>query len=164
MKVLNLRCGAQHLFEGWFGSEAAFQDQHARGLVECPVCGDTAIEKMLSAPRLNLGAAQADTSSPGAPSAASATPSPATALAAPDAAGLPMNPEQQAKFWRALRAAVVQAEDVGDRFADEARRMHQGDIEARQIRGRATRQETMALLEEGVPVLPLPPALKETLQ
>ena len=66
--------------------------------------------------------------------------------------------------WRALRAAVAQAEDVGDRFADQALRMHQGDIEARQIRGRATRQETLALLEEGVPVLPLPAAFKETLQ
>ncbi len=63
-----------------------------------------------------------------------------------------------------MREVVAQSEDVGERFADEARRMHQGDIEARQIRGRASMQDTLALLEEGVPVLPLPAALKETLQ
>ncbi len=146
MKVLNLRCGAQHVFEGWFGSEADFQDQHARGLVSCPVCGDAAIEKMLSAPRLNLGAT-ADTPAP----------APTTQVPA-------INPEVQAKLWQAMRTAIAQAEDVGERFADEARRMHHGDTEARQIRGRASMQDTLALLEEGVPVLPLPAGLKETLQ
>lgn len=150
MKVLNLRCGAQHLFEGWFGSESEFQDQHARGLVSCPMCGDTAVEKMLSAPRLNLGAAAVE------------TPDPRSAVQAGEGAALA--PDLQAKLWRAMRAAVAQAEDVGERFADEARRMHQGDVQARQIRGRASMQDTLALLEEGVPVLPLPAALKETLQ
>ena len=67
-------------------------------------------------------------------------------------------------MWQALRTAMAQAEDVGERFADEARRMHQGDTRARAIRGNATRADTIALLEEGVPVLPLPAALKETLQ
>lgn len=147
MKVLNLRCGARHVFEGWFGSEADFQDQHARGLVSCPMCGDAVIEKMLSAPRLNLGAAATETP---AVTPTSDTPS--------------IKPEAQAKVWQAMRAAIAQAEDVGERFADEARRMHQGDTEARQIRGRASMQDTLALLEEGVPVLPLPAALKETLQ
>ncbi|MDP3519960.1 MAG: DUF1178 family protein [Hydrogenophaga sp.] len=147
MKVLNLRCGAQHVFEGWFGSEADFQDQHARGLVSCPVCGDAVIEKMLSAPRLNLGGAVAETAAP-----------------APPAGAPTLAPDPQARLWRAMRQAIAQAEDVGERFADEARRMHQGDTEARQIRGRATMQDTLALLEEGVPVLPLPAALKETLQ
>ena len=153
MKVLNLRCGAQHLFEGWFGSEAAFQDQLTRGLVSCPMCGDTAIEKMLSAPRLNLGA-----------SATPATTAPDHAAPAP-AAGTPaLTPELQSTLWRAMREAIVQAEDVGERFADEARRIHHGDAQARQIRGRASMQDTLALLEEGVPVLPVPAALKETLQ
>lgn len=147
MKVFNLRCGSQHVFEGWFGSEADFQDQQARGLVSCPMCGDTALEKMLSAPRLNLGAVPSEVS---APAAAPGTP--------------PLNPEIQARAWQAMREVVAQSEDVGERFADEARRMHQGDIEARQIRGRASMQDTLALLEEGVPVLPLPAALKETLQ
>jgi len=147
MKVLNLRCGAQHVFEGWFGSEADFQDQHARGLVSCPVCGDAVIEKMLSAPRLNLGSAVDETAAP-----------------APPAGAPTLAPDPQARLWRAMRQAIAQAEDVGERFADEARRMHQGDTEARQIRGRATMQDTLALLEEGVPVLPVPAALKETLQ
>lgn len=147
MKVLNLRCGAQHVFEGWFGSEADFQDQHARGLVSCPMCGNAAIEKMLSAPRLNLGAAVAESPAP-----------------LPQADVPTLTPETQAKLWRAMRQAIAQADDVGERFADVARRMHQGDIEARQIRGRASMQETLALLDEGVPVLPLPAALKDTLQ
>src|SRR5687768_5661899 len=58
MKVLDLQCSHRHSFEGWFGSEVDFQDQLGRGLVECPLCGDIAISKMLSAPRLNLGAAK----------------------------------------------------------------------------------------------------------
>jgi hypothetical protein len=147
MKVLNLRCGARHVFEGWFGSEADYQDQHARGLVSCPMCGDSAVEKMLTAPRLNLGASAAE-----APASVPGPQLPAVA------------PELQARLWQAMRAAVAQAEDVGERFADEARRMHHGDTEARQIRGRASMEDTLALLEEGVPVLPLPAALKETLQ
>lgn len=147
MKVLNLRCGAQHLFEGWFGSEADFQDQRARGLVSCPICGDAAVEKMLSAPRLNLGSTATE-----APSATPSTPSATPSV------------DHPARMWQALRTAMAQAEDVGERFADEARRMHQGDTRARAIRGNATRADTIALLEEGVPVLPLPAALKETLQ
>lgn len=150
MKVLNLRCGAHHLFEGWFGSETEFQDQHARGLVSCPMCGDTAIEKMPSAPRLNLGATSND--------------APSTAPSAQAAGGQAMSQAVQARLWRAMRDALAQAEDVGERFADEARRMHQGETASRQIRGRASMQDTLALLDEGVPVLPLPPSLKETLQ
>lgn len=141
MKVLNLRCGHDHGFEGWFGSEADFQDQLARGLVSCPLCGDTAIEKGLTAPRLNLGAEQ-----PAAP--------------------VPHKPtdDERVRVWAALRQALAGAEDVGERFADEARRMHQGETEHRQIRGRASVADALELLEEGVPVLPLPDALKETLQ
>lgn len=75
-----------------------------------------------------------------------------------------MSQAVQARLWRAMRDALAQAEDVGERFADEARRMHQGETASRQIRGRASMQDTLALLDEGVPVLPLPPSLKETLQ
>ncbi|WP_342129139.1 DUF1178 family protein [Hydrogenophaga sp. OTU3427] len=156
MKVLNLRCNAQHPFEGWFGSEADFQDQLARGLVACPMCGDTRIEKLLSAPRINLGAAQ--------PPQAKGTANVAAAPSAPVAMDPGMDTAAHARFLRALREVVARAEDVGERFADEARRMHHGDTEARQIRGQASLAETLELLEEGVPVLPLPAALKETLQ
>lgn len=141
MKVLNLRCSHDHGFEGWFGSEAEFQDQLARGLVGCPLCGDVAIEKMPSAPRLNLGAEQ-----------------PAPTPPAP-----PQNDERQ-RVWAAMRQALANAEDVGERFVDEARRMHHGETEHRQIRGQASVADALELLEEGVPVLPLPDVLKETLQ
>lgn len=141
MKVLNLRCSHGHAFEGWFGSEAEFQDQLTRGLVSCPLCGDVAIEKMPSAPRLNLGAEQP----------------------APTPPATPQNDERQ-RIWAAMRQALANAEDVGERFVDEARRMHHGETEHRQIRGQASVADALELLEEGVPVLPLPDALKETLQ
>ncbi|MEO8121161.1 MAG: DUF1178 family protein, partial [Rhodoferax sp.] len=64
MKVLDLQCGRQHVFEGWFASEADFLGQCERGLVTCPMCGDASITKMLSAPRLNLGCARAEASAP----------------------------------------------------------------------------------------------------
>lgn len=147
MKVLDLACPQGHVFEGWFASEEDFQSQKARALVQCPVCGAVDIEKRLSAPRLNLGAA-----------------APATAPAAtPDA---PSREALQAAWLRASRELIAKTEDVGTRFADEARRMHHGEIEPRGIRGQATLKEAAALLEEGIGVLPLalPDGAKETLQ
>jgi len=145
MKVLNLRCqAAQHPFEGWFGSEEDFQDQLARGLLTCPLCGDHQIEKMPSAPRINRGAGR-EVEPPRAPAQD------------PDTA-------HRALLMRQLREAAGRAEDVGERFATEARRMHAGDIESRQIKGRASMAQTLELLEEGVPVMPLPANLGETLQ
>jgi hypothetical protein len=141
MKVLDLQCSASHVFEGWFGSEDDFRDQLSRGLLECPLCGDTQVSKMLSAPRLNLGACE---------------PAPATPPRQDVVAG-PATPQaMQAAYLRMVREVLARTEDVGDRFADEARRMHQGETEERGIRGQATPEETRALLEEGVPVLPLP--------
>jgi len=147
MKVLDLQCSAQHQFEGWFASEDDFQGQLARGLVECPMCGDTAVAKKLSAPRLNLGAAQ---------------PQPAQKqelMTAPDAT-------LQAAWLKMVRHVLANTEDVGERFAEEARRIHYGETEERGIRGQATPQQTQSLLEEGIGVMPLPipKALKEPLQ
>ena len=151
MKVLDLRCAHGHGFEGWFASNEAFETQLAAGLVECPVCADTAIVKLLSAPRLNLG-------SPKAPQEEAAA-----AAAAPQ---VPAELSPEARWMRAVREVIAKTEDVGDRFADEARKMHYGEAEERGIRGRATREQTEALLDEGIAVLPLPmpAALKETLQ
>lgn len=148
MKVLDLQCQHGHAFEGWFASNDAFDEQRATGLVACPICGDTSVTKLLSAPRLNLSGAKA----PATPSA------PANAVAVPD------SPE--ARWMRAVREVMAKTEDVGERFADEARRMHYGETAERGIRGQATREQTEALLDEGIPVLPLPlpAALKETLQ
>lgn len=149
MKVLNLQCAHGHGFEGWFASNDAFDTQLAAGLVECPMCGDTAIVKMLSAPRLNLG-------NPKAPQAPDA-PSP---HAVAETSSL------EARWMRAVRAVMAKTEDVGNRFADEARKMHYGETEERGIRGQATREQAEQLVDEGIAVmpLPLPPALKETLQ
>ena len=148
MKVLDLQCRSGHVFEGWFASEDEFQGQRQRGLVQCPLCADGHIEKRLSAPRLNLGAAE----------------EPAAAASASAAAALPA--PLQAAWLDLARRIVAHTEDVGTRFAEEARRMHHGEAEERAIRGQATADEAVQLLEEGIAVvpLPLPVASKETLQ
>jgi len=146
MKVLDLNCQHGHVFEGWFASEDDFQSQKARALVQCPMCGDAHIEKRLSAPRLNLGAQ--------APAAGSAPQSSTPAPAAASRRAL------QAAWLRASRELVAKSEDVGERFAAEARRMHHGETEARAIRGQATVEQAVELLEEGIGVMPL--ALAET--
>jgi hypothetical protein len=148
MKVLDLKCAQEHVFEGWFASEEDFQSQRARALVTCPLCGDAQVDKQLSAPRLNLGAA-----------AATDAPEPAQSVPA-----LRPPPHAQAAWMKMMREVVAQTEDVGERFADVARQMHYGDAEERGIRGRTTPEQAMELLEEGISVLPLPPALKEPLQ
>ena len=165
MKVLNLQCSHQHSFEGWFGSEEDFQSQLTRGLVECPMCEDKSVQKMPSAPRLNFGARGAASSLevPASPQQGQAL----VPVSAPaDAMQGGASSAEQAAFLKALRHVVANTEDVGGRFANEARAMHYGDAEARSIRGQASVRETVELLEEGIDVMPLPmpAALKETLQ
>ena len=145
MKVLNLQCSQQHSFEGWFASEDDFQGQLARGLVECPICEDRAISKMLTAPRLNLGAADPEQKR--------------EVMSASDAT-------MQAAWLKAVRHLMANTEDVGERFPEEARRIHYGESADRGIRGQASAKETEALLEEGIGVLPLPipKAMKGPLQ
>lgn len=152
MKVLDLQCEHQHVFEGWFASEDDYSQQLERGLLTCPVCGTNAVQKMLSAPRLNLGRGEAPVAE--APTQAQAQAN------APDMAGM------QAHMLRAMRELMARTEDVGERFADEARAMHNGEIERRNIRGRTTPDVARELLEEGIEILPLPdlPVVKETLQ
>jgi hypothetical protein len=156
MKVLDLHCGQGHVFEGWFASEDDFQRQLRESLVQCPLCADSHISKKLSAPRLNLGARQ-PTSEPLAPVAGI----PAERNLA-EASGVDL----QAAWLSLARKVMAHAEDVGPQFAQEARRIHQGEAEERAIRGQATPEETMQLLDEGIAVLPLllPEAAKETLQ
>jgi hypothetical protein len=156
MKVLNLQCAHQHGFEGWFGSEEDFTSQLARGLVSCPLCGDAQIQKMLSAPRLNLRAGREDKS-----------PLASTEAHNPVEVGLPAsNSPMQSQWLKAMRQALAHTEDVGERFADQARAMHHGELEQRNIRGRTSPEVAMELIEEGIEVMPLPsmPVLKETLQ
>ena len=144
MKVLDLRCAHGHGFEGWFASEEDYLQQHERGLVECPLCGDKTIGRLPSAPRLNLGASEP---TPASARADTAQPQPATL---------------QHLWVEAVKHVMARTEDVGERFPEEARRIHYGETESRGIRGQATEQERVALQEEGIDVvaLPVPPALK----
>ncbi|MES2840237.1 MAG: DUF1178 family protein [Pseudomonadota bacterium] len=160
MKVLNLQCAHQHDFEGWFGSEDDFVSQLARGLLTCPMCGDAHIHKTLSAPRLNLRSGRNDADAPDLAAPAGAVVAMSNHAMHPELAAL------QARMLKALREVVAQTEDVGERFADEARAMHSGETEHRNIRGQASPQEALAMLEEGIEVIALPmlPAIKETLQ
>ena len=158
MKVLDLQCTHGHAFEGWFSSEDDFQDQLTRRLVECPLCGDTAIAKLPSAPRLNLsGASTAHEPAPMQQAAPAGDGGPVASL--PPAA-------LQAAWMQMVRRVMANTEDVGERFAEEARRMHYGEADERGIRGQATREQTEELLDEGIAVMPLPiPAgFKNTLQ
>jgi hypothetical protein len=156
MKVLDLRCANGHGFEGWFGSEDDFLSQNGRGLVECPLCADRVITRMPSAPRLNLSNARPDVTA-AAPSSPSMPVEPA---AADGPAAL------QALWVQAVRQALANTEDVGERFAEEARRIHYGESDQRGIRGVATQEERQALHEEGIEVLalPIPAALKGPVQ
>lgn len=139
MKVLNLRCARDHGFEGWFASEQDFLDQSARGVVQCPLCGDADVVRLPSAPRLNLsGARSPQPPAPDAPPAAS------------QAATLP------ALWMQAVAHVLKNTEDVGDRFPEEARRIHYGEASARGIRGQASAEERAELAEEGIDVVPLP--------
>ena len=151
MKVLNLQCSQGHAFEGWFASHEDYASQRERGLVSCPVCNDAAVTKMPSAPRLNLSQ-----------DALAAAPAPA---AVQDVAQ--MSPQHlQAAWMKMVRHVMANTEDVGSKFAEEARKIHYGETENRNIRGQASREETEALLDEGIDILPLPvpSGLKEPLQ
>ena len=155
MKVLDLQCALGHPFEGWFASEEDFVAQKSRALVHCPLCGDAEVHKKLSAPRLNLRAGRS------APAGEASTGGTAVALPASQP-----SPEKLAAWLEMSRQLVANTTDVGDRFADEARKIHYGDVPERAIRGQASAQETRELLEEGIAVLPLllPEAAKNTLQ
>lgn len=168
MKVLDLHCPQGHLFEGWFASEDDFQSQLQRQLVLCPVCGHSDITKRLSAPRINLGARP--TGSAPAPTAPAESSARADAAAFPSPSVPPQAREQlqamQAAWLQWSRKVAQQTEDVGERFVDEARRMHYGETDERAIRGKASPEQAMELLDEGISVLPLalPEGSKETLQ
>ena len=168
MKVLDLLCDADHRFEGWFASEEDFQSQMERALVQCPMCGSAHIRKGLSAPRLNLRSSSKEP--------ASARQCKAIEEAAPvpqqDVSNRPpptpaeLQSQLQDAWLRAARHVIANTENVGERFAQEARRIHYGDAPERGIRGQASAEETAELVEEGIDVMPfvLPDSLKETLQ
>lgn len=147
MKVLNLQCSHGHGFEGWFGSEDDYQSQLERGLVECPLCADKAVTRLPSAPRLNLSGSREEVMVPSSGRPVAPTPEQASV---------------EALWLGAVRHVMANTEDVGERFAEEARRIHYGETEHRGIRGRASTEDAQALRDEGIEVmaLPLPTALK----
>lgn len=148
MKVFNLSCANDHLFEGWFASAEDFDSQLARGLVECPVCGDPAVRRMPTAPRLNLSSAPEPRQRPA------------------EGATAPTAEQIQALWLRMARHIRENTEDVGERFADEARRIHYDEAPNRGIRGVATREQAAELAEEGIEVFsfPMPKGSNEPLQ
>ncbi|BEV45906.1 DUF1178 family protein [Afipia carboxidovorans] len=139
-----LRCECGHSFESWFQSSATYESQRKRRLVTCPACDSAEVEKAIMAPRL---AAKDKTSEPEVK--ASNTSAPTLMMA-------PQERELAAKL-RELREHVEKnAENVGRKFPNEARKIHYGDSEHRAIYGQATAEEAHSLLEEGVEVMPLP--------
>jgi hypothetical protein len=127
MILFKLKCSAEHEFEGWFPGGATYERQAKRGMINCPTCGDTAIEKAPMAPRLARSAAP------------------------------PPSPEQLHGMLQRLRRHVETTCDyVGERFAEEARRIHNGEADARGIYGEASDDESQALADEGIEVARLP--------
>ncbi|OXE34945.1 MAG: hypothetical protein CGW95_16885 [Phenylobacterium zucineum] len=127
-----LACEAGHEFEGWFGTSADYDDQQAKGLLECPVCASRSVRKQIMAP----------------------------AVAGTKNRGVESSPETRALLAQAMTQVRKHVEDnfdyVGDAFAKEARAIHEGKSEERGIYGEATPQEVKKLVDDGVPVAPLP--------
>lgn len=147
LKVFDLQCEHSHIFEGWFGSHEDYDAQTARGLVTCPVCGSATITKRLSAPRLNVSHLHAP-----------AAQTPAVPAGASDAEKMAA---VQALVMKQVRALLRNTENVGPRFAEEARRIHDGDADERPIRGTATVEERQALAEDGIDVMAVPDFLDD---
>ncbi|QID17780.1 DUF1178 family protein [Nitrogeniibacter mangrovi] len=137
MIVLNLECSRKHTFEGWFASSDAFAQQSAGKLVACPVCGCTEIQRKPSAPYVQ-----------------------ARTVAKPPTADT-SSVSRLAQLVSRMREAAATAEDVGQAFAEEARKIHYGDAPDRTIRGQATRDEVTELIDEGIGVLPVPAAKED---
>ena len=151
MIVYDLSCSAGHAFEGWFDSGAEFARQKEAGLVACPVCDGVDVERL---PAAKVRVAKAQPRVPASSSNSSSTPSSKSPPATRDAiAGIP--PELLAK----LREVVRNTEDVGERFPEEARKIHYDEAPPRSIRGQASREEAEALTEEGIDFSQLPPIL-----
>ena len=147
MILYNLICDRRHEFESWFPSSAAYDKQARRGLVSCPACGSAKVEKAIMAPRL----ARKDRSTFVAPAeeAAPAAPSPVAMLS-------PQEQEFRTKLKELRDHLTANADNVGKKFPEEARKMHYGETEHRSIYGEATAQDAKALHEEGIEFHPLP--------
>lgn len=148
MIVFELICPDQHRFEGWFSSGADFDAQKGRGLLECPVCGKSEVAKLPTAKIRRQEGAAAPTEPTPAPAGGGGGGAVSPA-AAPPAPGMPT-------LQQMVAYVLANTENVGRDFAEEARKIHYKEAPERQIRGVATREETEELIDEGIPVMPLP--------
>jgi len=146
----SLRCERDHTFESWFQSSSAYETQVKRKLVSCPACGSGKVEKAIMAPRI--------VGKKGREGAAPTPPAPTPDAPAPASTPLMMAQERELRAkLKELRDHIVKnADNVGEQFPNEARKMHYGEIEHRPIYGEASPEEARALIDEGVEVSPLP--------
>jgi hypothetical protein len=150
-----LACEKGHAFESWFQNSAAFDKQVKRGLVTCPVCGSAKVEKAIMAPRVAGAGKRGDEPAPPSPPSPPPVPSP-PAADTPVAMVSPQERELRHKL-KELRAHLIKnADHVGQRFPEEARKMHYGEIEHRSIYGEASPEQAKELHEEGIEFHPLP--------
>jgi hypothetical protein len=149
-----LRCERDHAFESWFQSSATYESQIKRKLVECPSCGSTKVEKAIMAPRIVKGTVSKE-GREAAPPVSTTAPEPAVS-AGPQSLMMAQERELRAKLKELRDHIVKNADNVGEQFPTEARKMHYGDIEHRPIYGEASPQEARELVEEGIEVAPLP--------
>ncbi|WP_407193646.1 DUF1178 family protein [Bradyrhizobium sp. STM 3566] len=146
-----LRCDRGHDFESWFQSSSAYDSQVKRKLVTCPICGSAKVGKAIMAPRI-VGKKGRATPPPEAVAAAT----PDTTPSGPTSLLMAQERELRAKLKELRDHIVKNADNVGDRFAKEARAMHYGDKEHRPIYGEASPDEAKSLIDEGIEVSPLP--------
>jgi hypothetical protein len=151
----NLRCDRGHAFESWFQSSVAYESQEKRKLVNCPSCGSAKVERAIMAPQIVSKKSRA---SQGQDVPAPAQPAAVSDVTAPASTPLLMAQERELRAkLKELRDHIVKnADNVGERFPNEARKMHYGDIEHRPIYGEASPEEARSLIDEGVEVSPLP--------
>jgi len=146
----NLVCDKRHEFESWFQDSVAYEKQAKRGLVSCPLCGSAKVEKAIMAPRL----ARKDKST--AISVPVESEAPASAANAPVAMMSPQEKEFRSKLKELRDHLIANADNVGKKFPEVARKMHYGEIEHRSIYGEASPQDAKELSEEGIEFHPLP--------
>jgi hypothetical protein len=161
MKVYNLACPLDHRFEGWFASEEDCLAQQDKGILACPVCDSTDISRMPSAPHI---ARSSSTELAVSKSNVGNLSGDVVALTGSDHSHL--EAQVQAAFLKGMRDLMGRSEDVGNSFAEEARKIHYKESPERSIRGQTTLDEAESLREEGIDVLAMPmiPAFKNTLQ
>lgn len=130
-----LECKNEHSFEGWFRSNNDFETQQEHGLLQCPMCGTHEVSKTLMAPSLTTGRSKEKIAV---------------------AAGKAAQKQMMAKMMELAKEVKSKADNVGEKFPEEARKIHYGESEARAIYGKATTDEVTELVDEGVEILPLP--------